>query len=93
MDEVGKQVGGILKTVADFAKLGQAGWIGAGVLTVIAVVAGIYLARASAKARQDEANKKTDQGRVDAGSQVPDEGRKVEQDGNSAADQIDHSTR
>lgn len=93
MDEVAKNALEIAKAITSFAALGQSGWIGAGILTVLTAAATWYLSRMSKKARVDEANAKTERQRVDAGGSVPQEGREAERQGSDAASEIDQAVK
>lgn len=77
------------KSVLSFGSMGTAGWVAAAAFAAFCSVGGFYLSRVAKKYRMDEANRKTDEGRSQASSDVANEGRVTEQDANAAADEID----
>jgi hypothetical protein len=93
VDEVAKNAADIAKALTGFASMGYGGWIAAGVFSVVVAGAAWYVSKVAADAKKKEANDKTDQGRVDAGGKVPQEGREAEKDGQSAADEVKRAAR
>lgn len=93
MEEVGKYIAELAKYILGFSSMGLPGWIAAAVFAIVVTLGGFFLSRWAKQYKLEEINKKTDQGRSDSSSNVSKEGRDIEKDASSAADEIDRIGR
>lgn len=89
MGDVSQIVSSLGSLLVSFGSLGASGWVAAGVFTVVLGIVGFFISRWINQMKIDQANKKTDEERSKASSDVSNEGRTIETDSSKAASEID----